>query len=105
MEIPYHGKISTSNMAFNQQHKTYKMVTNNLTYKWVETMTTTKKSFNTVVKYQWDIASLETTGLENQTKLQTYFPLPPLPPHQEGLIDGFESRNEGCRVTCELLIA
>ena len=42
-------------------------------------MTTTKKSLNTVVKYQWDIpvASLETTGLENQTKLQT-FP-PPLP--------------------------
>lgn len=39
-------------------------------------MTTTKKSLNTVVKYQWDIASLETTGLENQTKLQTYFPLP-----------------------------
>ena len=65
-------------------------------------MTTTKKSLNTVGKYQWDIASLETTGLENQTKQQTCFPLPP---HQEGLIDGFGSRDEGCRVTCELLIA
>ena len=45
---------------------------------------TTKKSLNTVVKYQWDIASLETTGLKNQTKLQTYFPLPSPPPSPRG---------------------
>ena len=65
-------------------------------------MTTTKKCLNTVVKYQWDIASLETTGLENQTKLQTYFPLLSPPPHQESLIDGFGSRDEGCIITYEL---
>ena len=64
-------------------------------------MTTTKKSLNTVVKYQWDIASLEITG----PNYRHTSPFPPLPPHQEGLIGGFGSQGEGCRVTCELLIA
>lgn len=63
-------------------------------------MTTTKRSLNTVVKYQRGILVLKIRPNYRHTS-----PSPPLPPHQEGLIDGFGSQGEGCRVTCELLIA
>lgn len=66
-------------------------------------MTTTKKSPKTVVKYQRDIVVLKFRRTDGQTA-RDILP-PPLPPHQEGLIDGFGSQGEGCRVTCELLIA
>ena len=52
-------------------------------------------------KYSSEIPARH-TGLDIQTNLEIYFPLPI---HQEGLIDGFGSRGEGCRLTCELLIA